>query len=67
MPSSKFARLVIAHPCSNSAASYAMWKKWNEGTVARNGWAGFDGIDWDMEGELPVLALFYLCLEQHSI
>lgn len=37
-------------PTNNSAASYAMWKKWNEGTVARNGWAGFDGIDWDMEG-----------------
>jgi chitinase len=29
---------------------YASWKDWNENTVARNGFKGFDGFDWDIEG-----------------
>jgi hypothetical protein len=30
-------------PTTSAKQSYAMWKSWNEQTVARNGWAGFDG------------------------
>jgi hypothetical protein len=37
-------------PTNNAAASYKLWKDWNENVVARDGWKGFDGIDWDMEG-----------------
>jgi hypothetical protein len=37
-------------PTNNAAASYKLWKNWNENVVARDGWKGFDGIDWDMEG-----------------
>jgi hypothetical protein len=42
------------HPSTiNSAREvYLAWKEWNEKTVARpnDGFYGFDGIDWDIEG-----------------
>jgi chitinase len=40
------------HPAitNDPEAVYANWKDWNENTVARNGWPGFDGLDWDLEG-----------------
>lgn len=29
---------------------FRFWHKWNKETVARDGWGGFDGFDWDVEG-----------------
>ena len=29
---------------------WRVWKTWNTDVVARDGWSGFDGIDWDLEG-----------------
>ena len=29
---------------------WRVWKAWNTHVVARDGWIGFDGIDWDLEG-----------------
>ena len=29
---------------------YAAWKTWNEQVVPRDGFPGFDGVDWDLEG-----------------
>ena len=31
-------------------AWWRVWKQWNDNTVAQLGWPGFDGIDWDLEG-----------------
>lgn len=41
-----------AHPAvtSNPAGVYAAWKAWNEATVPRGGFPGFDGLDWNVEG-----------------
>lgn len=30
---------------------YAAFDKWNREVAARDGWKGFDGIDWDVEGD----------------
>eukprot|EP01062_Namystynia_karyoxenos_P023262 TRINITY_DN1895_c2_g1_i1.p1 TRINITY_DN1895_c2_g1~~TRINITY_DN1895_c2_g1_i1.p1 ORF type:complete len:415 (+),score=109.66 TRINITY_DN1895_c2_g1_i1:69-1247(+) len=41
------------HPCTDiSAAAWAReWHRWNTETVARPGFeSGFDGLDWDLEG-----------------
>lgn len=40
------------HPAytADPARAYAVWKTWNEQSQARNGWPGYDGIDWDLEG-----------------
>ena len=40
------------HPAvtNNPAGVYAAWKAWNEVTVPRAGFPGFDGLDWDIEG-----------------
>jgi hypothetical protein len=40
------------HPAYTSDPSkvYAAFKFWNENTMARAGWPGYDGVDWDLEG-----------------
>eukprot|EP00037_Helgoeca_nana_P015600 m.146195 g.146195 ORF g.146195 m.146195 type:complete len:375 (+) comp23094_c0_seq5:16-1140(+) len=34
----------------HGAEWWALFEKWNRETVARDGFAGFDGFDWDLEG-----------------
>lgn len=61
------------HPAvtNDPAAVYQSWKDWNENIVARNGFPGFDGIDWDMEGanspSSPTNAFTVACLDTVGI
>lgn len=48
-----------AHPAGASGAEfYALWKAWNEGVIATVLPGGFDGIDWDLEGNDNVTSPF---------
>ena len=39
---------------TSAAELHAVWRAWNRDVVARPGFAGFDGVDWDLEGnDLP--------------
>ncbi len=58
------------HPDTSNppAAMYAAWKQWNEHVAARRGFEnGFDGVDWDLEGNDDVTSVFntfsVACLE----
>jgi len=40
----------LPSPAVGGLRWFRMWHAWNRGIAEEHGWRGFDGVDWDLEG-----------------